>query len=125
MRLPTILLAALISVSPIFTGASAGDSTNAAASILASAPQWYLDDIEFLTRDGGRWVASNTEYQSEDEPMEAYVLEWKNGYANSMTGRLYGVVNGEPTGDFAALESFTRDRVSANGKTRAAAHVYA
>jgi hypothetical protein len=64
------------------------------------APQWYLDDIEFLTKDGGRWVTSNAEYQSESEPMEAYAIEWKKGYANSMTGRLFGIVDGKETGDY-------------------------
>jgi len=64
------------------------------------APQWFLDDIDFLTRDGGRWVASNADYQSESEPMEAFVMEWKADYANSITGRLYGMIDGEPTQDF-------------------------
>lgn len=64
------------------------------------APKWYLDDIAFLTRDGGRWVTSNAEYFGENEPMESYVLEWKAGYANSMTGRLFAIVDGKETGDF-------------------------
>lgn len=65
-----------------------------------SAPQWFLDDNEFLTRDGGRWIASNADYQNENEPMEAFVMEWEAGYANSITGRLYGLIDGEPTQDF-------------------------
>jgi hypothetical protein len=105
MRL-AIALATLFALSgghaeaaPAPSNASSGQN-GASPESSRPAPQWYLDDIEFLTRDGGRWVASNAEFQSEDEPMEAYVLEWKKGYANSMTGRLYGIVNGEPTGDF-------------------------
>lgn len=85
---------------------TAAGQTEATASDSKPVPQWYLDDIEFLTRDGGRWVTSNADYQSENEPMEAYVLEWKKGYANSMTGRLYGVINGEPTGDFWHFRQF-------------------
>lgn len=64
------------------------------------APQWYLQEIEFLTRDGGRWIASNANYQSEDEPFDAYGLVWEKGYAHSMTGRLFGVKDGKETGDF-------------------------
>ncbi len=64
------------------------------------APQWFLEDVSFLTREGGRWIASNADYKSDMEPYDAYGLEWKLGFANSMTGRLYGVQNGEETGDF-------------------------
>ena len=63
-------------------------------------PAWLETEVAFLTRDGGRWVASNAAYQSENEPFEAYVLEWAKGYANSMTGRLFALQDGEATGDF-------------------------
>lgn len=66
----------------------------------APAPQWHLDDIDFMTRNGGRWVTSNADYQSENEPFNAYAMEWKKGYANSMTGRLFGIRDGKETGDF-------------------------
>ncbi|WDI30891.1 hypothetical protein PUV54_13100 [Hyphococcus flavus] len=87
-----------------------GDSPNASATLTLQreappaasipAPQWYLDDIDFLTRDGGRWVTSNADYMSENEPMESYVIVWEKGYANSMTGRLFAMTDGEETGDF-------------------------
>ncbi|WP_428409540.1 hypothetical protein [Hyphococcus sp.] len=80
--------------------ASALPGSIASAQEAQKPPQWYLDDIEFLTRDGGRWVASNAEYKGENDPMDAYVIEWEKGYAHSMTGRLYGVRDGEQTGDF-------------------------
>lgn len=64
------------------------------------APQWYLDDIAHMTRSGGRWVASNADYMSENEPMQAYVIEWSAGYANCMTGRLFAILDGEETGDY-------------------------
>lgn len=94
MRLHIVLLLIISPCLPVLAQGAGG------AEKPAPAPQWYLDNIEFLTRDGGRWIASNADYQSENEPMEAYVMEWKKGYANSMTGRLYGVVDGKPTGDF-------------------------
>lgn len=71
-----------------------------------SPPQWYLDDIEFLSRDGGRWIASNAEYKSESDPMDAYVIEWEKGYAGSMTGRLFGLKGGEETGDFWQMRQY-------------------
>lgn len=95
MRLLAFLFLLTVSILPT-NAAEPGDKANTSA----PAPQWYLDDVDFLTRDGGRWVASNADYQGENEPMEAYVIEWEKGYANSMTGRLYGIVDGEPTGDF-------------------------
>ena len=64
------------------------------------APQRYVDEIEYLSRDGGRWVADNSAYKSENEPMESYVLEWRKSYANSATGRLFGMVDGKETGTF-------------------------
>ncbi|MHA7871686.1 MAG: hypothetical protein ACX939_04985 [Hyphococcus sp.] len=74
--------------------------TASSAETPATPPQWYLDDIAFLTRDGGRWIASNADYKSDNEKIDAFVLEWTQGYAQSMTGRLYGVVDGETTRDF-------------------------
>ncbi len=92
------LLSAFFALFCLFAHAGAEETAPAPAS--AAPPQWYLDDVEFLTRDGGRWIASNEQYQSDDEPIEAYGIEWKKGYANSMTGRLFGIMNGEETGDY-------------------------
>lgn len=80
-------------VSPTPEGATASETAT-------PAPQWYLDDIAFLTRDGGRWAADNSQYQGDDDPFDAYVIEWKAGYAYSMSGRLFGLKDGEETGDF-------------------------
>ncbi|MEZ5894256.1 MAG: hypothetical protein R3C58_14070 [Parvularculaceae bacterium] len=90
MRLAIFIVLLFAFLSP----ASAADAAS------KPAPQWYLDDIEFLTSGSGRWVASNAAYQSDDEPMTAYVIEWNKGYANSMTGRLFGIVDGKETQDF-------------------------
>ena len=91
----------LVCLSLFAFGAAAEPPTTA-----TPAPQWYLDDVEFLTRDGGKWIASNADYQSTDETIEAYVIEWQKGYANSMTGRLYGIVDGKPTGDFWRFQQY-------------------
>jgi hypothetical protein len=98
MRLIPILLLSLLAAAP----AAAVDPESGQSSVATAqpAPQWHLDEIAFLTRDSGRWVASNAAYQNENEPMEAYVIEWRPGYANSMTGRLFGVIDGKETEDF-------------------------
>ena len=59
------------------------------------APQWFLDDIKQLTADGGRWIADNSAYESENEPFEAYGTQWVSGFdGDTMTGRLFGVKDG-------------------------------
>lgn len=59
-------------------------------------PQWYLDDIQRLTADGGRWIADNSDYKSESEPFEAYGTEWVSGFdGDTMTGRLFGIKDGK------------------------------
>lgn len=88
----------------ILTAATAG--ARAGEPAFVPAPQWYLDNVDALTRDGGRWVASNADYQSADEPMSAFVLEWKKDYANSATGRLFGIIDGKETGDFWRFRQF-------------------
>lgn len=75
-------------------------SAAAEAAQPVSAPQWHLDEIAFLTRGGGRWIASNAEYKNENEPFDEYVIEWKQDYAKSMSGRLFGVADGKPSVDF-------------------------
>ena len=102
----SLTVAALVSVLACSSIAKPGDAANVAVATAAEttnpapAPQWYLDDIAFMTRDGGRWIAPNADYQNENEPFEAYGLEWKMDYANSITGRLFGIQDGEETGDF-------------------------
>ena len=105
MRLTAISASIFLIISPSTLSANQGKTEKAAAEVEAladpiEAPDWFTDDIEFLTRDGGRWLTSNADYQSENEPFEAYGLEWKKGYANSMTGRLFAIRDGEETGDF-------------------------
>lgn len=99
MRLFLTILAAIAFVPPLLA-ADKGAPSN------TPAPQWYLDDIAFLTRDGGRWITSNAVYKSESDPMDTYVIEWKAGYAGSMTGRLYGLRGDEETGDFWQMRQY-------------------
>ncbi len=84
----------------IFAAAAPASALDPESVQSTPAPQWFLDDNDFLSRDGGRWITSNAAHQGENEPMEAYVMEWKADYAHSITGRLYGIVDGKPTQDF-------------------------
>jgi hypothetical protein len=67
----------------------------------AEPPQWFLEEITSLTADGGRWVADNSGYRNENEPFEAYVVEWTSGFDGAtMTGRLFGLKDGAETPAF-------------------------
>jgi hypothetical protein len=51
-----------------------------------------------MTSGTGVWIADNTDYISEDEPWEAYAVEWIAGPAeSSMSGRLFGIKDGKPS----------------------------
>ncbi|MGD9800545.1 MAG: hypothetical protein AB7F91_17035 [Parvularculaceae bacterium] len=64
----------------------------------SAPPQWYLDDIKTLSAAGGRWIADNADYKSEEEPFESYGTEWKSRFDGAtMTGRLYGYKDGAQT----------------------------
>lgn len=61
-----------------------------------SIPQWIIDDWEFRAQGDGIWVADNSKYRSEEEPFEAYGIEWKWGLGKkSLTGRLYCIQDGK------------------------------
>ena len=62
----------------------------------AGPPDWYLENIEFLTADSGTWIADNSAYQSGEEIWDSYVIEWQAGPGGySMFGRMYGIASGE------------------------------
>jgi ketosteroid isomerase-like protein len=64
-------------------------------------PDWFLNEIAALTAEDGRWVADNSPYKSEQEPYDFYVTEWRSSFnGTTMTGRLYGILDGEQTPDF-------------------------
>ncbi len=67
----------------------------------SAPPDWYKEDVQFMSRDGGKWLTDNSEYKSDEEPFEAYVTEWVAGPANaSLSGKLYGLKDGEPSEAF-------------------------
>ncbi len=59
---------------------------------------WFLQDLE---KNIGSWEADNSQYKSEDEPQEKYIMQWQWGIGKtSMTGRMYGIINGKETPNY-------------------------
>lgn len=76
-------------------------SATSVAEDTAGPPAWYLKEIKTLTAGDGRWVTSNADYLSEDEPYDHYVTEWQSSFGGTtITGRLYGLIDGEPSSTF-------------------------
>jgi len=71
------------------------------ATLAQGPPEWLRAEFEDLTAGGGRWVADNSAYRSEQEPWDAYGLEWTWGIGRqSVKGRLYGISKGEEKASF-------------------------
>jgi len=61
-------------------------------------PQWFTENVTFMTSGSGRWVADNGGYKSDQESWDAYGLEWVAGPGGySMSGHLFGIKDGEDT----------------------------
>ena len=64
-------------------------------------PEWFLEHNDFMARDGGRFETSNADYQSEQEPWEAYGMVWEKGpTGHTVRGRLFGIRDGQDTAPF-------------------------
>jgi hypothetical protein len=71
------------------------------AAAQTAAAAWFVDEIEFLTRDGGRWITDNSEYVSEQETDDAYGIEWRKSFDGfAMAGRLVGLNGGKETNTY-------------------------
>lgn len=69
-----------------------------AADPATKAPDWLRTEISRLSAGGGRWVADNSAYKSENEPFEAYSTEWRSSFdGDAMSGRLFGFRDGVQT----------------------------
>lgn len=72
-----------------------------AAEAHAEAPEWFSAHLEQMVAGEGRWVTDNSAYMSEQEPFDEYGLEWRWGLGKaSVTGRLFGLNDGEEQGTF-------------------------
>jgi len=80
-------------------GVAAGGGLSPRALIAAqtaAAPEWFRELITALVADGDEWVADNTAYRSDQEPVDVYVLTWTWGPGrHSISGRLHAIVGGD------------------------------
>lgn len=78
-------------------------------SIPASAqlPDWLQQHFEYMTQGSGIWITDNSEYMSDQETTKQYATEWKMSLGNqSITGRLYGIIDGKEIGTFWEFRTF-------------------
>lgn len=67
----------------------------------APPPAWYLEHVTNMTRDGGRWIADNSDYLSDRETDDAYGVEWIAAPGGAaMCGRLFGLREGQETREY-------------------------
>lgn len=89
----------LLLAASVFLAACATSITaEPAATVTPAPPAWFVENIEYMTKDGGLWIASNAAYKSESEAWDSYAVEWTAGPANhSMAGRLFAIKDGKET----------------------------
>ena len=76
-------------------------------SVSAQLPEWLSDHFEYMTQGSGIWITNNSEYISDQETTEYYATEWKMALGNqSITGRLYGLIDGKEIGTFWEFRTF-------------------
>lgn len=64
-------------------------------------PAWFRQHLQQLTAGSGRWIADNQAYRGDDEPFDAYGLQWQPGLGgHTATGQLFGLRAGEQSEDF-------------------------
>ena len=65
----------------------------------APIPQWLLDDWAARTAGTGTWITDNSAYKNENEPFDAYGLQWAYGIGKKhLNGRLYCIRDGKDIG---------------------------
>ncbi len=63
-----------------------------------SIPDSFLQEIE---SEIGIWIGDNSKYKSDQEPFEAYAIEWSWGInKKSLVGKLYGIQDGVNSNPF-------------------------
>ncbi len=74
---------------------------SAPAGRVAGIPQWLHDHMDFVTRDGGKWITDNSSYKSDQEPFDSYSIQWEWGLGGaSIKGKLYGLIGAVESATF-------------------------
>lgn len=78
---------------------ASGFQTSTAPPAREFLPHWVQADWEYRTEGSGRWMTDNSANKSENEPFDAYVLEWKWGLGKrTIKGRLIAMQEGKEVG---------------------------
>lgn len=89
-----IILSVAVAFLMLSFAARAADAPNA-------PPAWFVEEIAALTAEGGRWITDNSAYKNEQEPYDAYGVEWTSSFDGlTMRGCLFGLKDGKEIGDF-------------------------
>lgn len=70
-------------------------------------PDWWVAHVDFMSRDGGVWIAPNPGNPQDDAQPDAFAMEWRaenNGHL--LVGRLYGIEDGAETQTFWTFREF-------------------
>ena len=74
------------------------------SAVAGSRPDWAVEEMRATE---GRWIADNSAYRSEQEPYDAYGIEWSLAAGDQLLeGRLFGFQNGEEVGTFWRFTTF-------------------
>jgi hypothetical protein len=94
------LLVLLAGCSPTPPAATEPDAIGTAAPIPAVV-------LETWAQLHGTWITDNAEFKSDQEPFDAYAIDWRPGIdGKSLTGRLYGLTGGREAGTFWEFREF-------------------
>ena len=107
--LQTMLVLGLgIAIGPqLATRVQAQEAAAAPSPPPSALPQWYEDQIAFMTQQSGRWIADNSQYKSETEPFDAFGMEWTPGIGGkSLKGRLFALRDGQEVATFWEFRTF-------------------
>lgn len=75
------------------------DNSTSKNLIYAPIPDWVLENWETRTTASGTWITDNENYKSEQEPYDAYAIQWQYGVGKKhIKGRLYFIKDGEDVG---------------------------
>jgi hypothetical protein len=98
----THLITGLVTVGALISAAWTSSSVQQRTP--APAPAHVVENWQSLI---GTWIASNQQYKSDLDPMDAYGITWEWGLnKKSLVGRLYGLRDGKEVGTFWEFREF-------------------